>query len=162
MKNIILSILISFSFCSCTSEFNSLEQAKNEVNTEGYRDGRWVDYYDSSGGLVEVLSKGYKTYSLGEFKNGDLIGDLKIFDSMGKHIMDATPFEGGASKLEKRIKLEDLQIESYKNYKNEKLFSITTFNKKGLRIAEKFYSLENGSLIRDKKIDYYERVSKKV
>ena len=68
MKNIILSILISFSFCSCTSEFNSLEQAKNEVNTEGYRDGRWVDYYDSSGGLVEVLSKGYN-YPLVFYKN---------------------------------------------------------------------------------------------
>ena len=77
----------------CTSEFTSIDQAKNEVNKQGYREGRWVDYFDSLGLLVSDKSKGYSNYCLSEYENGIHIGNTKLYGSKGDLLRELTHFQ---------------------------------------------------------------------
>lgn len=66
----ILFLLIIFIINACNNEFNSIHQAKNEVTPKGYRDGNWVDFFDSSENYVNDTSRGYQFYRLTVFKEG--------------------------------------------------------------------------------------------
>lgn len=151
--NYILFLLV----VSCQSEFNSVEQAKNEVNKQGLRDGRWVDYYTSSGDWVNDLSKGYDSYSLGEFEDGRLVGTFRIYDSKSMLISENIPFEGETQRFEKALNLQELMIKQVFFYhENGKLLKEVTKNKKGDWTTIKTYRPENGEVKMDYKNDYYD------
>jgi hypothetical protein len=76
----------------CTTEFTSIEQARNEVNRQGYRNGRWVDYFDKNGEIVPNVSQGYVHYMLSEFKDGLFVNEARIYNSTGTLYKTCTPF----------------------------------------------------------------------
>ena len=62
MKIAIFFILF-LALISCQGEFKEKSQATNEVNKQGFRDGRWVEYMDSTGTIyLSDTLKGYKYY----------------------------------------------------------------------------------------------------
>ena len=86
---------------SCESKFDSIEQAKNEVNKQGYRDGRWVTFIDAEGKQTENKSSDYSSYMLYEFKDGVLIGEAKLYSKAGKLLQTFTPFDEDSTLYEK-------------------------------------------------------------
>ena len=87
-----LHALLIVIMCSCNAEFNSLEQAKNEFNRQGVRDGKWAVFYDSLNTIVNQSDKYYK-YMLIEFSNGTWINDAKIYTIDGQLVQSMSPFE---------------------------------------------------------------------
>jgi hypothetical protein len=150
---------------SCQSEFNSIEQAKNEVNKQGYREGRWVDFYDNSLEMVNDVSKGYEMYSLSEFKDGKMLGSFKLFNLNGKIQSEFFPFDDDVSKFEKNSLLYDSIFKKIHNYdENGKIHKVYIFNKEGLLISELLYGKETGtnnSSMINRKYDYFESGNKK-
>ena len=51
------------------SDFNSKSQATNFVDKNGFRDGRWVDFFDSDKNILKDSSD-YYSYILSEYENG--------------------------------------------------------------------------------------------
>lgn len=75
------SILIIFS--SCKTAFDSPTQAKNEVNKKGYREGKWVEYYDSTGQIRDT-SINYDYYILSEWEDGIPSREFRQFNKNGQ------------------------------------------------------------------------------
>ena len=77
---------------SCNSDFNDISQAKNEVNPQGYRNGKWVDFFDSSSNPLTDTTSGYSSYRLTTFENGIPVLS-KAFDSKGTLISEDKPIQ---------------------------------------------------------------------
>jgi hypothetical protein len=68
---------------SCETSFTSKSQAKNEVNKQGLRDGKWVDYFDESDNLIQDTSN-YFYYTLSIYDNGTPKGSFNSYYQNGK------------------------------------------------------------------------------
>lgn len=79
MNNLAPLLLIVLCLIGCDSEFSSKEQAKNEFNSEGNRQGRWIDYLDSDENKTLYIDKA-KYYLLSEFNSGKPIGGYRLFN----------------------------------------------------------------------------------
>lgn len=75
---------------SCNSDFKNINQAKNEVNPQGYRNGNWVDFFDSSSNPLTDTTSGYSSYRLTTFENGIPVLS-KAFDSKGTLYLKISP-----------------------------------------------------------------------
>jgi hypothetical protein len=95
--NFTLLILVISSIIGCNSEFNSIEQARNEVNKNGYREGRWVDFLDRTEDLrnefIIDTTKGYDWYYLTEFQDGRIVGEVKKYLKNGTLVSVGTPYQ---------------------------------------------------------------------
>lgn len=68
---------------SCETSFTSRSQAKNEVNKQGLRDGKWVDYFDESDNLIQDTTN-YFYYTLSIYDNGTPKGSFNSYYQNGK------------------------------------------------------------------------------
>jgi hypothetical protein len=68
---------------SCESSFTSRSQAKNEVNKQGLRDGKWVDYFDEYDNLIQDTTN-YFYYTLSIYDNGTPKGSFNSYYKNGK------------------------------------------------------------------------------
>lgn len=59
------------------------EQAKNDVDENGYRNGTWVDYFDADGQRM-TRSKHFKTYILSEWEHGKPVFAFTEYDATGQ------------------------------------------------------------------------------
>lgn len=97
MKNLIYTLIITSVIVGCQSTFESKDQAKNKVNEQGYRIGRWVDYLDSTGRITNNTSN-YWIYVLSEFEEGKPVGNFKNYRkdnslyASGSYYFDGTLF----------------------------------------------------------------------
>lgn len=164
MKKILIISFIIFGVYSCSSEFNNIEQARNEVNKEGYRDGRWVDYYDSTGSIVEDKTNGYKFYVLSEYEEGKLIGETKSFDNKGTLLQRCIPYEDLNPKFEKKLSqsIKYMKMTWYDSKGNIERESV--YNKNGDVVNEKGYVRikDKDLMVSSKKIIYYEKGKSKI
>ena len=79
MHNLYSLLIIVILLSGCQSEFQSKDQAKNEINAEGYRTGRWIDYLDADENkTLYPLEAEY--YLLSEFKDGKPVGGYRLFN----------------------------------------------------------------------------------
>jgi hypothetical protein len=145
--NLILpfAVLLTVIF-SCKSEFNEISQAENKVDENGFRKGRWVDYYDSN--LKQLPdSTNFNYYLLSEYENQNLIPNVRMFYKSG-----LLYFEGVFSDTIKSEKNFDFVMEmndSSITFKNLKYFSESTkkltanynFNDKGILIKKELFGL---------------------
>lgn len=87
MKKIFFLLTILMLANSCQTEFNSIDQAKNEVNNKGLKNGRWVEYiiaFDQISGEVKLSNdtidnKNYVGYRLIEYEDGYPKGRIRAF-----------------------------------------------------------------------------------
>ena len=78
MKKIYFLLLLILAGCS-ESDFNSKSQATNFVDKNGFRDGKWVDFFDSDKNILKDSSD-YYSYVLSEYENGKPIkGFIEYF-----------------------------------------------------------------------------------
>ena len=97
MKNFYYLTLMIF-LLSCNSEFKDKSQARNEVNKQGFRDGRWVDYLDESGVLISDTNNN-NSYLLSEYKDGNPINKFKeyyksgVLKSEGEFLHDSIKYD---------------------------------------------------------------------
>ena len=98
MKHLLLYLLFSVLIISCTQTYMSKNQAKNEVNKKGFRDGRWVDYFDEHLARLTDTSN-YMSYTLSEYVDGKPINSYRTFsknDSLieeGSFLSDSTYYD---------------------------------------------------------------------
>jgi hypothetical protein len=143
MKNIFTLLVIVSSFiCGCSSEFNTKEQASNEVNENGFREGRWVDFLSDYFEYVTDTSKGYKFYLLSEFQDGRLVGESKLFNKNGVLIQLRKAFDEDSSKFKKLlvVNFDKKNITISEPFNSEK---ITHFNENGQITIENRYNKNN-------------------
>ena len=131
---------------SCKSEFNEISQAENIIDENGFRKGRWVDYYDSN--LKQLPdSTNSKFYLLSEYENQNLISNVRMFYKSG-----VLYFQGIFSdtiKSEKNFDFIKEMNDSSITFKNLKYFSESTnkltsnysFNEEGILIKKELYDL---------------------
>lgn len=145
--NLILpfTVLLTVIF-SCKSEFKEISQAENKVDENGFRKGRWVDYYDSN--LKQLPdSTNFTFYLLSEYENQNLIPNVKMFYKSGPLY-----FQGVFSdtiKSEKNFDFVKEMNDSTITFKNLKYFSESTnkitsnynFNDKGILIKKELFGL---------------------
>jgi hypothetical protein len=141
---------------SCNSDFNSIEQAKNEVNKQGYREGRWVDYLDSAENFVTDKSKGYSMYFLSEFKDGELVNNIKFYKSNGDFFMEGIPYEGENIKIEKTLKNKILFKKLLFYNSDGTIQSDKIYNSKRQVILEHKYASGKDSISSETSKDYYD------
>ncbi len=115
--------LIIVIICSCNTDFNSLEQAKNEFNRQGARDGKWAVFYDSVDNIVNQ-SDGFNKYMLIEFSNGKWINEAKIYTKDGQLLQSITPFEEPSQAIEVISPLK-MKFETRKFYDKNKINILT-------------------------------------
>lgn len=152
--NLLFIIVITSFIMSCSSEFTSMEQAKNEVNKHGYREGRWVDFINDNGEYINDTTKEYSFYSLTEFQDGRFIGESKLFKKNGKLWLILKPFQDDSVKHEKSLS-NGLKYE-YKIFYNENgdIESSIKKNKKDFTIEVLQYStkgVNSGKLTKSEK-----------
>jgi hypothetical protein len=91
MKYLKLFFLI-LSVISCNNANNTKftwnkGEAENKINTEGYRDGKWIDYYDNSNNrIADTNDTKYTKYRLMEFSLGKPINTFRMHDKQGNLI----------------------------------------------------------------------------
>jgi hypothetical protein len=131
---------------SCKSEFNEISQAENKVDENGFRKGRWVDYYDSN--LKQLQdSTNFNYYLLSEYENQNLISNVRMFYKSG-----LLYFQGIISdtiKSEKNFDFVKEMNDSSITFKNLKYFSESAneltsnliFNEKGFLIKKELYNV---------------------
>lgn len=68
---------------SCETSFTSRSEAKNEVNKQGLRDGKWVDYFDQNDQLIQDTTN-YFYYTLSIYDNGTPKGSFNSYYKNGK------------------------------------------------------------------------------
>ena len=83
MKFIYLFFTCLVLLTSCETSFTSRSQAKNEVNKQGLRDGKWVDYFDESDNLIQDTTN-YFYYTLSIYDNGTPKGSFNSYYQNGK------------------------------------------------------------------------------
>lgn len=157
MKQFIFGLLISISFFSCSSEFNKIEQAKNEVTKDGYRDGRWVDFYDSSGIVVDDKTNGYKFYLLSEYVEGKLIGETRLYNNKGVLVQRCIPYEDLNPKFEKKFTQNVKYMKIIWYDLNGYLEKESVYNKLGFIVDNKGYVRigDKDELVSNTKTTYY-------
>jgi len=92
IKNLFIRIFSLAFILSCNTEFSSINQAKNEVNKKGLREGRWVDFLSVDNGVLPDTTLGYDFYFLTEFDNGKIVGDIHVYDKYHGKLQILTPF----------------------------------------------------------------------
>jgi len=150
-----IAFLTALFLVSCTSDFNSIEQAKNEFNKQGFRDGRWVQFLNEQWEHVENKSEGYKFYVLSEFKDGKLKGSSRAFNADGKLLQVRYPFKDDKTRCEKKCELRFETIEVYDSLENKETAIIN--NNEGFKIEEiRYYTSgpNKGKLKSKTKIQY--------
>lgn len=90
MKKYFSVIALVSLLISCQKEFNSPEQANNEVTSKGLKDGRWVEYIlgmDFLTGKLQLsndtIDKKHIGYRLIEYDKGFPVGEVKDFRQSG-------------------------------------------------------------------------------
>lgn len=154
-------ISILFLLISCHSEFNSKSQATNEVNKKGFREGRWVDYFDNNYDVVTDTTRGYQYYSLSEYDNGMLEGNIRVFLKSGSLKMlietyaDSNKQVGISSKSDdlrikkKNIYFEDGSTQSVSDFNsNGKLVNKSVYNNKGIMLSRFSLKYFNNGLVK--------------
>lgn len=137
--------ILFLALISCQGEFKDKSQAKNEVNKQGFRDGRWVEYWDSTGTVLADTLKGYQYYSLSEYENGSLIGKFNIFYRNGGLSAQNETYLDSNKLIEKIRKPRDLRIRKQTVYSDSgNLFRIRDFNPIGKGIYDLVYNEKGG------------------
>jgi hypothetical protein len=152
-----LWIIVFLIVDGCTTDFTTINQAKNEVNKQGYREGRWVDFMDDNSLIINDTSKGYKYYMLSEFKDGKIISESKLYNSNGKLSQTRLPFEDDTNRFEKQInKSISFKKISYYNHKGI-IENNIDLNEDNLIVGSSWYSVEEetlGQVLKSEKISY--------
>lgn len=142
MKFILFTSSIIILFSSCDSKFTSKKQARNLINEQGFRTGRWVDFFDSSG-VKTIDTSNYSYYILSEYENG-----IPVNNFTGYYKSNNLKSIGKFSRLNSNNKYlsresfpkfyEGLQIE-YLNSSVKRMRFQTIYNDTGLLQKAIFY-----------------------
>lgn len=103
IRNAFQSIILIAAAISCSTEFTSIDQATNEVNKNGFREGRWVDFYDLNKGVITDTSKGYDYFMLTEYSKGRILGEMQLFNSIKVKVQQLLPISSENTLFEKNI-----------------------------------------------------------
>lgn len=141
MRKIIFFVLIAI-ISSCNQEFTSPNQAKNELNDLGLRDGKWVDYIDKNGNITLKVYE-YEYYLLSQYQDGK---PIKKFLEVNA---DSTLRRAGTFRSSDKVYNEF-------NYPKEYVDTLNSYFtpeiKKTLKSRMSIYN-ENGNL--DKNVKYF-------
>lgn len=135
-----LNCLIVLLLFSCQPAFTNKDQAKNEVNKKGFRDGRWVDFFDESENYVQD-STSYAFYVLSEYDEGRPINEFRVFNKknillmQGQFLADSITYD--SKSLPKRY------TGLLKKYADGFLFEIQKYDEKGMLTNETNYVKNN-------------------
>lgn len=130
---------------SCEGEFKNKTHAKNEVNKQGFRDGRWVDYFDRNDDVLSDTIKGYNYYSLSEYDNGFLIGDIKSFYPNGGLFAKYETYPEQKNQVEKIKRPGDWNIKKQTIYsENETIVKELNYNSKNQLTSKIDYNVRGG------------------
>lgn len=143
MNNLAPLLLIVLCLIGCDSEFSSKEQAKNEFNSEGNRQGRWIDYLDSDENKTLYIDKA-KYYLLSEFNSGKPIGGYRLFN-LYDDILRSGSFKEDTILVDKytppKISLTGTTV----YYENRKIIRRSTLNEKSLPVQTIDYLYDDES-----------------
>lgn len=140
------------------SEFTNIKQAKNVVNPNGFREGRWVDFFDENNKILSDTSNGYSSYMLSEFKDGIIINEAKTYTISGVLLQVCIPFEN-MNKVEK-TPLKTINFKMIKNFDlGGNLDVVRVYNDMNLCYEETYIHTDGGYIgrkISNEKISYNE------
>lgn len=137
MNNQSYLLLIVLCLFGCDSEFSSKEQAKNEINSEGYRQGRWIDYLDADENKTLYIDEAMY-YLLSEFSNGSPTGGYRLYN-LHNEILRSGSFENDAILFDKF------------NLPNISVKGTTIYFENGKMVRKK---IVNDKMLPDRTIDY--------
>jgi len=143
MRNIYILLLLILAGCS-ESDFNSKSQATNFVDKNGFRDGKWVDFFDSDKNILKDTSDFY-SYVLSEYENGKPINEFKEYFKNGQ-IKARGTFSSKNVLVEKNIFPEQL-IGTYIEYNYVGDLSYKVNFDENSRVKNKIFFLKKDSVI---------------
>ena len=162
MKNLFTILIISIVLLGCQTPFESKTQAKNEVNKNGYRIGRWIDYMDSTGVQTNDFANSMY-YLLSEYKDGKPIGNFKFF-SKDNSIIYISSFKSDSTLYDKNTLPSTSKIVGIKVYfSDNQIKRKEVSDREGSLVRQIFYTKNTDINKIDSSLVEYERFpSKKI
>jgi hypothetical protein len=169
IRIVFIPLFLLISLNSCDSKFTSLKQAKNAVNKNGFREGRWVDFYDSSKGIVTDTSEGYDCYILSEYTEGRMRGEMHFFSANHVKVQILTPILEQEKLIEKNIELiPSFQVRTTLDSDGNQVM-VERYNEEFMLLSAHKNLSSNSSLILENKYkeksleqtDYYMKIGEK-
>lgn len=146
IRLLIFSIFSAMLIVSCEKEFNTPQQAKNEVSKEGLKDGRWVEY-------ILAEEKGFVNDTLGD---DEIVGYRLIDYKLGFPKSKVKEFYyNGAKKLynislNEPARLDRFPIEKFLDtvlYESKNFKKVLFYNDDSVYIESQRFDSINGSII---------------